>query len=526
MTGRVELAEFLSAFVAEANEQVATAVGKLLAIERAERAGEHDPRSVRDAFRALHTIKGLSSMVGVEAIVTIAHSMEGVLRGADRSGGALSARSVDPLLQGLRAIEERVRGLEKGETPSDPPAPLMAMLEGLASGKLPDEEEQRLSLDATLAAKLAPFERDLLLKPSEGRRALRLDFAPSPDRATRGFTINSVRERIGTLAEIVRVLPVSTESNEQTPAGFLFALLLLTSANDAQLAEAAGVDPSSIRPLRPEPRPRPEEGGAALSRSAPIDFAADEDLPRRNVIRVNVGRVDDAMDRLGAVLVTRARLTSAVAKLAATGVDTRELAQIAQENSRQLRDLRSSILQVRMVSMIELLERLPLVVRALLRASGKQVRLELDSGGAELDKAVADLVFPAIVHIVRNAVDHAIESPAEREAAGKAAEGLVRIACVTRSSTRVVISVTDDGAGVDAQAVARRAGRPLPAGRRAAARLPLPARADDAPPGDDDERSRTRHGYRQAHRGRSARRRALHADRRPGAGRPSRCTSR
>jgi two-component system chemotaxis sensor kinase CheA len=466
LSGRVELAEFLSAFVAEADEQVATAVDRLLAVERAERAGQHDPRSVRDAFRALHTIKGLSSMVGVEAIVTVAHAMESVLRGADRSGGTLTSGAIDPLLQGLRLIEDRVRALEKGEAPTDPPPPLMARLEELAVGKPPgDSGEPRLALDSKLDSKLDAFERDLLLKSSDGRRAVRLDFAPSSDRAARGFTINSVRARVGALGEIIRVLPVSMQKSEETPAGFLFALLLLTSVDDAQLAEAAGVDASSIQPLRPEPKPRPveSESDAALAALAPIDFASDEELPRRHVIRVNVRRIDDAMDRLGAVLVTRVRLVSAVAKLGATGVDTRELAQIALENSRQLRDLRASILQVRMVSMIELLERLPLVVRALQRASGKQVRLELDGGGAELDKAVADLVFPAIVHIVRNAVDHAIESTLEREAAGKPAEGLVRISCVTRSSTRVEISVSDDGAGVDAQAVARRAGRALPA---------------------------------------------------------------
>ncbi len=463
MSGRVDLAEFLSAFVAEADEQLSTAVSKLLAVERAERAGQHDPRSVRDAFRALHTIKGLSSMVGVESIVTIAHSMEGVLRDADRKGGALPGPAVDPLLQGLRAIEERVRALEKGEASPEPPSRLMGLLEELAAGKAPSANGvQRLMLDAKLDAKLDPFERELLLKSADGRRPLRLDFAPSPDRAARGFTINTVRDRVGALAEIIRVLPVSTEKNEQTPAGFVFALLLLTSVSDAELAEAAGVDVSSIGPLRTDPEPPPREDDAGLIAIEPIDFASDVELPRRNVIRVNVRRIDDAMDRLGAVLVTRARITTAVATLTAAGVDTRELAQIALENSRQLRDLRSSILQVRMVSMAELLERLPLVVRALQRSSGKQVRLELESGGAELDKAVADLVFPAIVHIVRNAVDHAIEDPAEREAAGKATEGLIRIASVTRSSTRVVISVTDDGAGVDAQAVARRAGRELP----------------------------------------------------------------
>ena len=171
------------------------------------------------------------------------------------------------------------------------------------------------------------------------------------------------------------------------------------------------------------------------------------------------------MDRLGALLVTRARLASAIARLTASGSDTRELAQVAQENARQLRDLRSSILQVRMVPVIELLERLPLIVRALRRTTGKGVTLKLDGGGAELDKAVADLVFPALVHLVRNAVDHGIETPEVREKAGKPAEATLRVGCVSRSSTGVVISVEDDGRGIDAAAVLRRAGRAPAPGR-------------------------------------------------------------
>jgi two-component system chemotaxis sensor kinase CheA len=112
-----------------------------------------------------------------------------------------------------------------------------------------------------------------------------------------------------------------------------------------------------------------------------------------------------------------------------------------------------------MVPVLELLERLPLIVRAVRRSTGKAVALQLDGGGAEIDKSVADLVFPALVHLVRNAIDHGVESPAAREKAGKPAEATLRVACVSRSSTGVVISVEDDGRGIDVQAVLQRAGR-------------------------------------------------------------------
>jgi two-component system chemotaxis sensor kinase CheA len=108
------------------------------------------------------------------------------------------------------------------------------------------------------------------------------------------------------------------------------------------------------------------------------------------------------------------------------------------------------------------LERVPLLVRGLRRNTGKQVKLVLDTGDAEVDKAVADRLFPAIVHLVRNAVDHAIESPAARRTLGKPEEGVLRIACRQRGGNQLELSIEDDGSGVDRELVARRAKREVP----------------------------------------------------------------
>ncbi|HEX3771406.1 MAG TPA: Hpt domain-containing protein, partial [Polyangiaceae bacterium] len=341
---RVDLAEFLSAFVAEADEQLGLAASRLLAIEQAERRGARDPRSVRDAFRALHTIKGLASMVGVDAIVSLAHAMESVLRPADRAGGALPAPAIDPLVRGVRAIEHRVRALERGEPVAGAPDDLVNELESLVGGPVSSTPSTpaKLVLDPALEGKLAPFEREQLLGASDGKRPVRVDFAPSPDRAAKGLTINAVRDRLGAMAEIVRVLPISMTAGPAAPAGFLFALLVVTAASDEELADATGVDMSCVQSMRSRAPSEPSPPPSALA--TPADDAdldvIDVEPPRRNLMRVNVARVDDAMDRLGALLVTRARLTTAIAKLAAAGADTRELAQVAMENARQLRDLR------------------------------------------------------------------------------------------------------------------------------------------------------------------------------------------
>ena len=117
MTDDVDLREFISGFVAESDELVAAANASLLDIEAGNLTGASRPRAVRDLFRALHTIKGLAGMIGVEPIVELAHGLEGLVRTADRAGGVLARDAVDVSLRGIAAIAERVRAVAERQVP-------------------------------------------------------------------------------------------------------------------------------------------------------------------------------------------------------------------------------------------------------------------------------------------------------------------------------------------------------------------------------------------------------------------------
>jgi two-component system chemotaxis sensor kinase CheA len=461
VTSRVDLKEFLSAYLAEVEEQLQAANARLLEIEAFAREGKANPRAVRHLFRALHTIKGLSAMVGVEPAVALAHRMETALRVVDAAGARLAPASVDVLLQAIRAIEHRVRELSERKEVSPAPAAILDALEQLEpESAVLAAAPVTLDLDPAIASKLAPFEIDLLVDGARsGRRAVRADFSPSPAKAERGFSINSVRERVSSLGEIIKVVPFSVAPSPDAPGGLTFAVLLLTSAADADIAAAVGVPPKTIRDLAPPP-PSLDAGAPESSIFEEADDV-EPALRRQNVVRVEVTRLDDAMEHLSTLTVTRSRLTRAVAQLTAAGVNTRDLQEIMREHARQLRDLRASFMRVRMVPVVEVVDRIPLLLRGLRRESKKQVRLQLDVGNAELDKGVAERLFPAIVHLVRNAVDHAVEEPAQRLRAGKPAEATLRIACFARSNTRLELTVGDDGRGVDRASVARRVGRDL-----------------------------------------------------------------
>ena len=368
---------YLAGYLAEVEEHLAAAGRNLLTAEEGLARGDKHPRAVRALFRSLHTIKGLSAMVGVDPAVDIAHGMEAVLRDAEAAGGALGPRVPDLLAQGLRALETCVAALSRGaDVPPAPPA-LIAALGAAAHDSGRPVAAAPPSLPPELAAKLTPSETEQIAQGlAGGKSALQVEFAPGASHQAEGLSITTVREKVSEIGELVRVLPLSAPPSEAAPAGLRFVLVLLTDSEPEAVAAAAGLPAGAAQRL------------VAAHPPALPELPEEDELAAHGgrVVRVPVARLDDALERLSALVVTRSRLGRAAADLAARGVDVRELQTIVAESARQLRDLRAAIMRARMVSVSELLERVPLMVRGLTRATGKIVRLEIDAGQAELDK--------------------------------------------------------------------------------------------------------------------------------------------
>jgi two-component system chemotaxis sensor kinase CheA len=381
--------------------------------------------------------------------------MEALLRATEQAGGRLRQDALDALVQGIAAIEERVGRVARGE--AVPPAP-KGLLDALArlDTPVPQGPPRATDLPPELAAKLTAADLEQLhAGVAGGRRAARIDFVPSPERAAAGLDITAARQRLEPLAEVVKVLPRGVPRDPSAPAGIVFVLVVLTSAPSEALAAAIEAPAEAIRDIR-------VTTGAVVEESSGADGAEAPGPTEHAFVRVPVARLDEALERVSALIVSRSRLARAVDALARGGIDVRGLAPLLQDHARDLRMLRGAVMRSRLVRMAEVLERAPLLVRGLAQSSGKQVRLVLDAGESEVDKTVGDRLFPVVIHLLRNGVDHAIEPPQERRAAGKPAEGTIRIACRNRGEGQLEVAVSDDGRGVDVAAVAAKAGVPPP----------------------------------------------------------------
>jgi two-component system chemotaxis sensor kinase CheA len=205
---------------------------------------------------------------------------------------------------------------------------------------------------------------------------------------------------------------------------------------DAQTTPPAAIDPSAGLPIR----------------------GADPVPASTNFVRVDLVRLDDLMRLVGDLVVSRARLEDALLRVEpfVPAGAWRTLRDETEGIERQLRDLREGVMRMRLVPVAEIFRRMPFVVRDLARDSGRRVQLEMSGQATEIDKFLIERMMDPVLHLVRNAVSHGIETPEERTAAGQRPDGTIRLAASTVGES-VMLEVSDDGRGMNAQAIADRA---------------------------------------------------------------------
>jgi two-component system chemotaxis sensor kinase CheA len=275
-------------------------------------------------------------------------------------------------------------------------------------------------------------------------------------------------ERVARGAGDVAAVHIGEDDSPDEGRGTRDAGRGLIGRDERDPARSAG-DASSIGSDRSEESPRPSSRGpqsAAATRTPPAapqgDAAAQavdtavanagaSDVRQSRHVRIDLRRLDSLMNLIGELVVTRGRLLQI-----ATGLDDPALAESVTQASRLIGDLRDEIMTSRMVPVWQVFDRFPRLVRDASRALGKRIEFTIDGKDIELDRSMLDEIGDPIVHLLRNAIDHGIEAPEERTAAGKPAAGKLRLSAA-RDRSAVVIRVSDDGRGIDRERVLQKA---------------------------------------------------------------------
>jgi len=416
--------QFLDDYYTECDEHLVSIRRSLVVLEDDVNTYALDRTLLDNLFRSFHTLKGISGMVGLAAAEQLAHHLESYLRELREGTVVLTQSGFEALVSGVSLLEGVIHARR-----NDQPIPSIDQLV---------ERLQSISVDSVRSE--APAATTETRENDSTITRWQVEFTPTAELAERGVNVNSVRARLQEIGQVLQAKPVVKGAGE-----IAFEFIVAADVDQTALASLE-TDGLTFQPAPVEPAPRTRE------------ILPTPTIAPASVVRVDLDRLDELMRIVGDLVISRTRLDDQVAELKRVTPPAawRSLQEVNLTMGRQLRDLRESVMRVRMVQIGEIFERMTFVVRDLARENGKKIIVQLSGGETEIDKFLVERMMDPLMHLVRNAVSHGLETVAEREAQGKRSEGVLLLSAMT-AGERIVIKIADDGRGIDRSVVIERA---------------------------------------------------------------------
>jgi len=426
-----EDAELLNDFVLEADEHLVSIEELILQLEK-------DP-SLTDAihavFRSFHSIKGLAGFLGLDGVQAVAHEVETLLDHARNARVSVDSEIVDLVLEAAEYLKEEVEAV-KAKLAGVPVTPIKSNSALLTAVRKINEEILSGSRSAKTAEPPAP-EAAPVPEPTPIAVVAAPVAAPPPTAVTETAPFDEDEE----------LMAFTLDSEEEAQATAAAPIVAPTPS-----VEAAPVEVSKAPVAPPVTQPTAQPKAAPAAAVVPAEAATRADLASTSV-RVETSKLDRLMDMVGEMVIAQSILMN-MSRSAPSG-DTRmagELAQLARITT----EVQRCAMSIRMMPIGPLFQKNAKMVRDLSRRYGKKVNLELMGESTELDKTIAEELADPLLHMIRNALDHGIESTAERIAAGKPEVSRLCISA-EHEAGQIVVSISDDGRGLDAEKIRRKA---------------------------------------------------------------------
>lgn len=430
----MDLSEYKDLFISEALEHLQTLNQMTLALEQ-------DPDSadaLEQIFRSAHTIKGMAATMGYADLSQLAHALEDLLDRVRRNEQAVTPSLIELAFAGVDGLSTLVDAAATDRPADMDMQALIARLQNTA----PEEK----------ADSFPPLPQET--PAPEGALAIHVTLAD--DCQMRSLRAYMVLERLRDLGEVIGTKPPEETLTGENFEGFCVHLNTSIPPDQVQSVVEGISEVASVRVIPPQDRAQePKETARPAERDRPTPPAT-----ATSMVRVNVQHLDLLLNLVSELVISRGQLLEAIhiVEMHARrgGCKDEEvfhsLGEALDRHDRTLNHLHESVLQVRMVPVSQVFDRFPRMMRDLLQELGKEVRFEVRGQEVEIDRVALESLADPLVHLLRNAADHGLESPEERERAGKAREGIIRLSAERRRG-QAIIEVTDDGRGLDVERI-------------------------------------------------------------------------
>ncbi len=437
----------LKEFVAEAEEIIEGLNQNLLAMEAAEDKTAVRPDILNAIFRAAHTLKGMSGMVGLKKVSEISHRLEDMLDSLRMGKLNLSRPLMDTLFKGMDLVRGLIASVNSGRGEEADIAPMLKQIQqAMAGGGETQSSAGMEGIDADILKVLTEYETHRL---NENIR-LKLNLFELTARfklETFDKDLVKLNSQVQSFGEIITTLPNPGMSPE---AGIVFKLIIGTKSDLETLRSKFSQGQLEIQPIGPK------RGQKAVEEAAPLS-AQEEEKGSGSIrsitptIRVDIGKLDSLLNVVGELVLNKA-VIGQIGKemLQSRGFTTEgvELQKAYQALDRRVGELQEGLVEIRMIPIGQVFDRLVRVVRKLSRELGKEVDLQISGEETKLDKSMIEEIADPLMHLIRNSLDHGIEAKEERRKAGKPETGIINLRA-NQKGNNVVIEVEDDGSGID-----------------------------------------------------------------------------
>ncbi len=440
---------YLSIFFDEAKEYIETLNNGILTLEN----NPQDKATIDAVFRAAHSLKGMAATMGFTNLTELTHKMENKLDQVRDGELKVSTKFVDLLFQALDNVQYLVEKIKEsdGEEPSE--INLEGFIEELAAYSAGSEEQKDNSSQSEVQPNgennLSSEEmKDLAEEKKDKERIykLKVDIDDQALQNVRAFMVFKKIEEIGRVFKSNISKDEIENTDKEVDSLDIYALSWLAENEfKEELKEVSNIKVSDFKAIDALQIDETEkDSGESLHAEHKVNSFSGS-----STVRVDISKLDTLMNMVGELLINKTRLQS-------LDIQKSKFNEIIPQLDRVTMELHHIVMQIRMVPVGVMFSRFPRMIRDLSNKMNKEINFVMEGQETELDRSIIDELSDPLTHLLRNAIDHGIEKPEERKAKGKPIEGKIELKAYQKGS-EIIIEVKDDGSGIDAESIGRKA---------------------------------------------------------------------